>query len=134
MTQGSFFTEDNKTGDRQKSVSVLVPFPVDKAYSYSVPKSFDVQPGDYVRVPFKNRDVNGVVWNTDDSVSKKLKPILFKHDVSPLPEDHRKFIEWAARYTASPLGSILKMTMSTNKALEEEKPVTAYKLSASDTA
>lgn len=32
-------------------MSVLVPYPVDKAYDYIVPEGLDLVPGDYVTVP-----------------------------------------------------------------------------------
>ena len=129
MTQDTLFTTHDKTPTtHQNAVAVLVPFPVDKAYDYAVPAGMDIRIGDYVVVPFKSRDVTGVVWGTPEGKSKKLKTILHKHDVPPLPEAHRKFIDWAARYTVSPLGSVLKMTLNTPKALEEEKPTTGYML------
>lgn len=43
-------------------MNVLVPYPVDKAYSYIVPEGITVAPGDYVVVPLGNREVPGVVW------------------------------------------------------------------------
>lgn len=40
-------------------MNVLVPYPVDKAYSYIVPEGITVAPGDYVVVPLGNREVPG---------------------------------------------------------------------------
>ena len=44
----------------QKLAQVLVPMPIDKAYSYSVPPDMTVQLGDYVAVPLGSRMLIGV--------------------------------------------------------------------------
>ncbi len=131
MTQDTLFTDEQAPTATQNAVSVLVPFPVDKAYDYAVPDDIHIQIGDYVRVPFKNRDVTGVVWGAaqppiEGKKPKKLKAIVYKFDMPPLTDAHRTFIEWTARYTVSPLGSVLKMTLNTPKALSEEKPHIGY--------
>lgn len=115
-------------------VSVLVPYPVDKAYTYGVPVGMELQPGDYVSVPLGSREVPGVVWATgsgETTPPKKLKSVLVKHDLSPMPQVHRDFIDWVSHYTMSERGAVLKMALSVPGALEPPKSnAKAYKLSA----
>ncbi len=130
MNQSSLFAEP----DAAQTVSVLVPYPVEQAYSYSVPAGLPVQPGDYVTVPLGNREVPGVVWDAakepDAPAGKqkalKLKSIVTRHDVRPMPEVHRRFLDWVAHYNMAPLGFVLKMSLPVFKALEPPEPVTAY--------
>ena len=115
-------------------VSVLVPYPVDKSYSYAVPDDITLQIGDYVCVPLGNREVIGVVWSMEplEEVNpKKIKSILTKYDCHPMPELQRKFIDWVARYTMSQKGSVLKMALASEAALNKPKPMTGYVLTAS---
>lgn len=124
----SLFQETN-ADTAPESVQVLVPYPVDKAYSYSITADCKLNPGDYVTVPLGNREVPGVVWDpVDQPPAKKLKDVITAHDLPPLPQDHRDFIKWIARYTMTPIGFVLKMTMSAPAGMEEEKPVTGYRL------
>ncbi|MCB9989548.1 MAG: primosomal protein N' [Rhodospirillales bacterium] len=121
------FQED----DCKKIVSVLVPYPVDKAYSYGVPEGMTVQSGDYVTVPLGGRAVPGVVWDDEpDSVSpKKLKNLIALYeDARAMPLVHRKFIDWSAHYNMAPRGAVLKMALSAPKGLEEGKGGTGYRL------
>ncbi len=108
---------------------ILVPYPVDKAYDYIVPDDLDVQVGDYVCVPFGGREVSGVVWGeAEGSVSsKKLKSVIFKYPLKPMPEVQRRFIDWVSRYVMSPKGSVLKMSVSVPSALVSPKPVNGYR-------
>ncbi len=114
-------------------VSVLVPFPVDKTYTYGIPAGLAVAPGDYVSVPLGNREVPGVVWSaeTDAVPPKKLKYIVVRHDLPPMPQAHRDFIDWVAHYTMSAKGAVLKMALSVPAALDPPKATAkAYKISA----
>ena len=90
--------------------SVLVPYPVDKAYDYGVPDGMEVEAGDYVCVPLGGREVPAVVWGEAAGEVKpdKLKYIIDRYDAAPMRTVHRDFIAWAARYCAAPLGSVLE--------------------------
>jgi len=114
--------------------AVLVPYPVDKAYSYAVPAGLDVASGDYVTVPLGSREVPGVVWDSaPDTVSaKKIKSVIAKFDVPPMPVAHRRFLDWVAHYNMAPLGSVMKMSLPVPGALEPPKAAKGYVLS--DTA
>lgn len=115
------------------TVSILVPYPVDKAYSYAVPEGLEVAPGDYVTVPLGSRDVPGVAWDapTDEVPAKKIKSIIAKFDMAPMPAVHRKFLDWVAHYNMAPLGFVLKMSLPVPGALDPPKGAKGYTLSVS---
>ena len=100
--------------------TVLVPFPVDKPYDYEAPNNFGLSDGNYVVVPLGARAVPGVVWGegTGDVKPAKLKSILTRYDLPPMPPEHRRFLDWAAHYTMSPRGAFLKLSLSVPAALE----------------
>ena len=112
-------------------VNVLVPYPVDRAYSYAVPDGMNLAPGDYVTVPLGPRQVAGVVWDGPVENSKKLKSIIARSDLPPVGPADRRFIEWVAQYTMSPKGFVLKMLLSVPAALEPEPTYKAYRLTPS---
>lgn len=126
MNQSLLFAE----ADAAQTVSVLVPYPVERAYSYTAPAGLPLQPGDYVTVPLGNREVPGVVWDSREDEepvpAKKLKAVVTRHDVPPMPAVHRQFLNWVAHYNMAPLGFVLKMSLPVFKALEPPEPVTAY--------
>ncbi|GHF20306.1 primosomal protein N' [Kordiimonas sediminis] len=83
------------------------------------------EPGLIVEVPLGGRKVRGVIWHkaSDQSGKKvsdaKLKSIEKLYDVPPLSEELLKLVAWVAAYTLSPLGSVLKMCLPVQAALEE---------------
>lgn len=113
--------------------AVLVPYPVDKAYDYDVPDGMEVGDGDYVIAPLGLRTVPGVVWGAGEGgVSpKKLKPVHLKYELPPMPAAQRKFLEWAAHYTMTDLGSFLKLSLSVPAALEKPKDIKGYRIKSS---
>lgn len=113
-----------------KSIAVLVPYPVDKAYDYIVPAGLNVGEGDYVCVPLGNRQIAGVVWGppAGDVKPEKLKAIVSKYDLPPMPRAHRAFIDWVAAYTLTPKGFVLKMALSVPAGLERPKPEKGYQI------
>jgi primosomal protein N' (replication factor Y) len=152
MSQASFFTGDNapgagagdkpsKAGDPPKTgerVQVLVPYPLSKAYDYFQPEGVPIQPGDYVRVPLGRRETPGVVWDRDP-VSEgatapekldpsKIKRILQRYDVPPMPAVQREFLSWVARYTMADPGAVLKMSLSVPEALQPPREAAGYTL------
>lgn len=102
-------------------VAVLLPLIFRTPFDYRVPEGLKVHPGDYVHVPFGNKFLWGVVWR--DALGgvdeKKIKPIekLCAH-LPPMSTSIRKFIDWVAWYTQSPVGQVLKMALSAPEALE----------------
>ena len=86
--------------NNDNNLTVLLPMPFMKGFTYSVPKYLKLQPGEFVIVPLGTREVTGVVWDTkpDEVPPEKLKLIKDKLDVRPLPEVSRRFIEWVSNY------------------------------------
>lgn len=110
---------------------MLAPYPLARAYDYLLPEGMEADVGDYVRVPLGRRETVGVVWSKDvDSRldPSKIKYILQKYQAPPMPEAHRQFLAWVARYTLSDLGSVLKMSLPVPEALHPSKGVSSYTL------
>jgi len=107
-----------------KTVSVLLPIPAERPYTYAVGAHMQLAPGDIVRVPLGPRQVFGVVWDneTDDIAASKLKSVLDKSDCPPLRDTMLRFIEWVAQYTLSPPGMVLRMVLRTPAAYDPPAP------------
>ncbi len=109
-------------------VPVLLPVALDQTYDYALPAGVEVEPGDFVIVPFGPQTRIGLVW--DQPVGdqgkpvdeKKLKAIIERMDVPGLPAISLRFAEWVARYTLAPLGMVVRMMMSAQAAFEPAKP------------
>ena len=46
-----------------KKVSVLLAMNTPRAYDYSISDNFEAKPGDFVKVPFRNKEVVGIIWD-----------------------------------------------------------------------
>lgn len=112
----------------QATKAVLTPYPIDKAYDYALPDGLVGGAGAYVCVPLGAREVPAVIWGegAGDVKPEKLKPVLANYDLPPLPDVHRKFLDWVAAYTMAPKGAVLKLTLSVPKALEPPVTITGY--------
>lgn len=108
-------------GDR---VAVLLPLPVDGAYDYRVPEDLTLTAGDVVEVPLGRRFEMGVIWGPGqgDVEPGKLKDVVHRLDLPPLPEASRRFIDWTADYTLQNKGVILRMTLRSAKGLKPRPP------------
>jgi primosomal protein N' (replication factor Y) len=116
--QGSFLP------DTAARVQVLVPYPLARAYDYSVPAGMMLALGDYVSVSWGKKETVGVVWSLAGDAEldpAKVKPVRKKYDFAPMPDVQRQFIEWVARYTMAEMGAVLKMSLSAPDALEPPK-------------
>lgn len=116
--------------DQERRVSVLLPLPLKGPYDYACPPGMDLCPGDFVNVPLGTRERTGVVWDVDPENKgvpfEKLKYVLLKFDQPGIPLASRQFIDWVARYTLHPQGSLLKMVISVPDVLKDPAPKTAY--------
>ncbi|HSK39295.1 MAG TPA: hypothetical protein VK943_05975, partial [Arenibaculum sp.] len=137
-----------------RRVRVLLPLPLPEAYDYRVGSGEPagepagqsagepIGPGDYVEVPLGPRRVVGVVWGEGKGEGRgegrgesgavadaRLRPVIRRFGVPPMPETHRRFVDWVAGYTMSAPGAVLKMVLGATAAgLEPPRPVTAYRL------
>ena len=83
----------------QRTVDVLVPVALDKAYSYRVPEGLELAPGDLVSVPLGATEYTGVVWGEGTArpgLDNRLKDIEEKLDVPPLKPELRSFVDWVS--------------------------------------
>lgn len=118
-----------------ETVPVLLPLALEAPYDYLAPQGMTPMPGDFVVVPLATRERTGVVWagnltrNRGAVDPAKLRSILDRLDVPPLPPDSLKLVEWVADYTLAPPGMVLRMMMSARDAFSPPKPQLGYRLS-----
>lgn len=131
MTQASLLADDQEP----TRVSVLLPMPFDTPFDYLLlPDSPKLAPGTFVRVKVSNRPAIGVVWDTISDKGAKslpLEKLKYIEDLTPLPamsDELRKFVDWVARYTLSPAGSVLRMCIPAAASLVEVPERTHYLL------
>jgi primosomal protein N' (replication factor Y) (superfamily II helicase) len=122
--------------DQEQRISVLLPLPLRGAYDYICPPGMTLEKGDFVTVPLGPRERTGVVWDiapqNPDIATDKLKAVLDKLDQPALPAESLEFVDWVARYTLQPQGSVLKMVMSVPGALKDPTPKPAYIIKSGD--
>ncbi|MDR1827748.1 MAG: primosomal protein N' [Methylobacteriaceae bacterium] len=90
---------------------ILIPVALEQTFTYQVPETFTVAPGDVVRVPFGAKETFGVVWTIggDAPENQPLKTVAAKTDLPVIPEKLRAFVDWVAWYTLAPKGLVLAM-------------------------
>jgi primosomal protein N' (replication factor Y) len=115
----------NPAGPKRRIVSVLVPAPVEVAYSYRLPIDMEAAPGSIVVVPLGPRKVIGVVWDEPETPGKpvgdnRLREIERVFDAPPLSPAIRKFVDWISAYYLMPRGMIMRMVLRSPEALEPE--------------
>ena len=101
-------------------------------YSYSEP----LPPGTRVLVPFRNKTVVGIVWETDISPDMDTARILSIQttfsDEPPLPESWRDLLSFTSRYYHYPTGqavfAALPQGLKETRAVEMPKPPLFYAL------
>ena len=93
------------------TLDVLLPLKFDHPFTYNVPKDINVRVGDFVLVPFQNKDIIGVVWGKSGPIksSIKIKDIKKKFDFASLSKDTLIFLEKFSRYNLVDLGIALKL-------------------------
>jgi primosomal protein N' (replication factor Y) len=97
-----------------KTVDVILPVALDRAYTYRVPAGMTLAAGDVVAVPLGPNEYAGVVWGESEprpGLHNKLKDVDAKLDVPPLREELRRFVDWVADYTLGAKGSVLGMAL-----------------------
>ncbi len=117
----------------KRTAPVLLPLGLDEAYTYAAPDGEELRPGDFVVVPLGPVKRIGVVWHEAKEGGKpfdpkKLKAIIEKLDVPPLPPINLAFADWVAHYTLAPKGMVLQMMMSARLVFEAEEPRWGFRL------
>ncbi|RYC13050.1 primosomal protein N', partial [Brucella abortus] len=115
-------------------VSVLVPMPAERPYSYMVPPGMNVQPGSIVRVPLGPREVAGIVCEgeTDAVDSRKLREISEVFNCPLVGPEMLRFMRWAADYTLSPPGMVARMVLRVPAAFDPEPAVPGLRYRAGE--
>lgn len=85
---------------------VAVPSPLRKLFTYESDQV--LTQGLRVRIPFRSREMVGIVWRTTENTPRGLKPILHVYDEKPLLNPRTlHFFEKAAEYYGISLGELL---------------------------
>lgn len=108
-------------------VAVLLPLPVESAYDYKVPEGAELASGDIVEVPLGRRFEVGVVWGPGQHQVRpeKLREVVHKLDVPPVPDVSRRFIDWVSAYTLQSPGALLRIAINPARRWVPPQPVTA---------
>jgi len=123
----SLFENADEAAAHKTGVPIVIPVALDQTYDYVVPPDMEVQSGALVLVPFGSQTRIGVVWDRALGPQraldrKKLKTVAEALDAPPIPELSRRFAEWVARYTLTPLGMVVRMMVNAPAAFEPAKP------------
>jgi primosomal protein N' (replication factor Y) len=114
-----------------RHIGVLLPLPLDKAYSYAVPHDMEerVHFGVRVEVQFgKSKHYAGLVVEESVAVDSRIpvKPILSVLDTVPLitPQQYQ-FWRWMAAYYGCNLGEVMSAALPTHLKLSSETHILA---------
>ncbi|KKB96755.1 Primosomal protein N' [Candidatus Arcanobacter lacustris] len=96
-------------------MQVILPLDKMPILSYLADSEMDLAAGDLVLVPFRSKQLVGMVYSNDkipDHIDpKKLKKIISKLDLPSIPPKLIEYITQVASYNMSPLGSVMKMVI-----------------------
>ena len=120
-----------------ETVSILLPIPAERPYTYSVPEGLHLAPGDFVTVPLGPREVAAVVWETPEGGGDKvdvakLREVVARFDCPPLAAEMRRFVEWVSNYTLSAPGMVLRMVLRVKGGLDPLTPIEGWVYSGHD--
>jgi len=112
------------------TVDVVLPLPLDQAYTYCVPEALAgaVQTGARVLVPFRNRRLTGVVVGEGppaESLDFAVKDVLDVLDDVPVCTDELLGLtEWMADYYVCRWGEAMKAALPAGTTVETERRLT----------
>ena len=106
-----------------QKVSVLLPTNNDDTYYYFVSKDMHVSLGTFVKVPFRNKIMLGVVWyDGDDKVDpKKIKEVIEILPIVGLNKNLVDFLNFFHRYNIVAIGKILRLVLPQDYLLQLPK-------------
>ncbi len=112
-----------------ENVQVLFPVNVPVAFDYACPPQMRVQLGEFVFAPIGKQVKLGVVTGfVENDNTRSLKEIISVKATRALSLDMLQFIDWTARYNCVSAGLVLRMVMSSYKALDPSPMVTQFRL------
>ena len=113
-------------------VSILFPKIFDHPFTYRSEISDSLNIGDFVKAPFGNSEITGVVWPHEQKTKKKFKTkkITKKINVKNLNLSMIEFISWFSKYNLVPLGMSFKMCLLNKNVVEKNynKEFNKYKV------
>ena len=113
-------------------VSILFPKIFDHPFTYRSEISDSLNAGDFVKAPFGNSEITGVVWPHEQKTKKKFKTkkITKKINVKNLNLSMIEFISWFSKYNLVPLGMSFKMCLLNKNVVEKSynKEFNKYKV------
>jgi len=111
-------------------VAVPGPFLTPLDYLFDLTEGAKPVLGGRVRIPFRNKELIGLVMNLpeqSDYDPKKIKTVLEVLDAEPLfNQAHLQFIEWAAQYYHEPIGEVVQAALP--KKLRAGEPISVQGL------
>ena len=95
-------------------ISVAVPVPLRRAFDYR--SETDIQPGSRVLIPFRSRQLVGVVMPVppDKSIRKYKNVIRVLDDQPSIPPGMLEFYIWSANYYHHPIGEVIHAALPPN--------------------
>jgi len=96
---------------------VVLPVPLDQAFTYAVPADLVALPGMRVTVPWRNRRLQGVVVALradlpEGMAAAGIKPIAAVLDAAPLLDATTlELVRWAAAYYQAPIGEAMRCAL-----------------------
>ncbi len=103
-------------GGAAVAVRVLLPYPFVAPFDYLASAALGLVAGDAVLVPLRQGTATGIVWDADPAAGPvparlRLKTVIARIDVPPMPAVLRQFVAWVAGYTLANLGDVLAMAL-----------------------
>ncbi len=89
-------------------------------YPFTYESEEKLKTGTYVKVPFGNKVLTGVVWDSFEKKSEKkfkLKKIKSIIKIDPLKIETIKFLNWFSSYNLVPIGMCLKLHLLSGDAI-----------------
>ncbi|MFT6220536.1 MAG: primosomal protein N' (replication factor Y), partial [Rickettsiales bacterium] len=103
---------------------VLLPIPFDYGFSYFFAEDLNLRIGDVVKVPFRNKEVFGIVvgFEQENQIDvKKIKNVIEKEEGLNFNSKLLEFIDFVAAYNLVPKGLVLKLSLAILNSSKEPK-------------
>ena len=104
---------------KMKKVSVLLPSNTNSTYDYLSPSSLEL--GTLVSVPFRNKEMKGIVWydSSEDIPFEKLKKVKKVFNEIKLEKKLISFLDFFYKYNLVPISKLFKLVIPQDKSIEE---------------
>ena len=103
-----------------KKTSILLPTNTNQTYDYLVPEKTKLELGSFVSVPFRNKEMKGIVWfDSGDKVAiEKLKTVSKVYNQIKLERDYIYFLDFFYKYNLTPISKVLRLVLPKDNILE----------------